>query len=157
MPSLKPSNRRSVLTNPPGPLARSSSGMTLIEVLAVVVILGLLAATLAVGFSGALGKGKAEIAKTGIGILTERVNAYHLIESAWPDSLEALTTGRATPQDAFFLPESSLVDPWGHRYVLIVPGPEGHPFEIVSYGADAAEGGTGENADLSSAFLRSDR
>ena len=28
-----------------------------------------------------------------------------------------------------------LLDPWGRRFELIVPGPNGHPFEVVSLGA----------------------
>ena len=43
------------------------SGMTLVEILAVVVILGLLAGTLLMGFSGSFGKAKHELAKTAIG------------------------------------------------------------------------------------------
>ena len=52
---------------------RSRSGMTLVEILAVVVILGLIAGTLAVSFSGSFGKAKHELAKTGIGQIVQKV------------------------------------------------------------------------------------
>jgi general secretion pathway protein G len=43
------------------------------------------------------------------------------------------------------------LDPWGHAYAYTAPGtvnPDG--FDLVSYGADGAPGGTGDNADLTS-------
>lgn len=131
--------------------------MTLVEVLAVVVILGLLAGTLAVGFSGAFAKGKRELAKTAIGQISAKLELYKMEKNAWPSTdqgLAALTTGQAKPSDAFFMSTDQLLDPWGQRFNLIVPGPDGHPFEILSYGADRQPGGEGENADVSSINLR---
>lgn len=136
---------------------RTQRGMTLVEVLAVVVILGLLAGTLAVGFSGAFGKGKHELAKTGIGMIAGKLEIYKMEHSEWPSSdvgLAALSAPHASPADAYFLPQDRLLDPWGHSYYLISPGPDGHPYEIVSYGADGAAGGTGEDADLTSIHMR---
>jgi general secretion pathway protein G len=133
--------------------------MTLVEVLAVVVILGILAATLAVGFSGAFGKGKQELAKTGIGLIVGRLEIYKMDHDAWPDNaigLAALSDGHATPADPHYLGRDNLKDPWGNPYLFITPGPDGHPFEVLSYGADAQPGGEGENADVSSVRLRED-
>ena len=39
-------------------------------------------------------------------------------------------------------------DPWGNRYNLVVPGPKGEPFDIISYGSDGKAGGTGAAADI---------
>jgi len=127
--------------------------MTLIEVLAVVVILGLLAGTLAVGFSGAFSRGKSELAKTGVANVAERVEAYRITHGQWPDSLNRLRSGDAEPTDPYFIPDGAATDPWGVPYILIVPGPDGHPFEVLTYGADGVEGGDGENADISSVNL----
>ena len=132
--------------------------MTLVEVLAVVVILGLLAATLAIGFSGAFGKGKHELAKTGIGQVVSRLEIYRMEKSVWPDlevGLRALT--EASPTSAFYLPADNLLDPWDRAYIYITPGPDSHPYEVLSYGADGQPGGEGENADLSSISLRGTR
>lgn len=131
--------------------------MTLVEVLAVVVILGLLAGTLAVGFSGAFAKGKRELAKTAIGIIQQKLEAYRIEHDAWPsvdDGLAALSEGRAAPTSVYYLSRDQITDPWGHPFYLIIPGPAGHPYEIIAYGADAQPGGEGENADLSSIDLR---
>lgn len=133
------------------------AGMTLVEVLAVVVILGLIAGTLAVGFSGAFGKGKHELAKTQIGLIVGKLEAYRIEHDGWPDpvtGLAALSDGHATPTSTYYIGPDNLLDPWNNPYLLIVPGPDGHPYEVVCYGADRSPGGTGENADLSSISLR---
>ncbi len=135
----------------------SCRGMTLVELLAVVVLLGLIAGILAVGFSGAFAKGKHELAKSGIGLLVQRVEAYRIENDTWPDAslgLAALSDGHATPAASYYVKPDQILDPWGAPYTIIVPGPEAHPYEIVSYGADGQPGGDGENADLSSINLR---
>ncbi len=135
----------------------SRSGMTLVEVLAVVVLLGIIAATLSLGFSGAFGKGKREIAKTGIGIVIGKVESYKIDTGQWPDAstgLAALTDGSAAPTSAYYLSPQQLLDPWGNAYQFVVPGPDGHPYEILSLGADGQPGGSGENTDISSLNLR---
>ncbi len=131
--------------------------MTLVEVLAVVVILGILAATLSLGFSGAFGRGKTELAKTGIGVVVGQLEIYRMETSAWPTmdlGLAALSDGHAKPTDAHYLSPDKLLDPWDHPYQLRVPGPDGHPYEVLSLGADHALGGTGEDTDISSTNLR---
>ncbi len=40
-------------------------------------------------------------------------------------------------------------DPWGHDYEYISPG-RSQPFDIICYGADHQEGGTGADKDLRS-------
>lgn len=131
--------------------------MTLVEILAVVVILGLITATLTVGFSGTFGKAKRELAKTGMGLLSGKVETYRIEKSAWPDNavgLAVLSDGHASPQASYYVSPDQLLDPWGRPFVFICPGPDGHPYEILTYGADGQPGGERENADLSSANLR---
>jgi general secretion pathway protein G len=133
--------------------------MTLVEVLAVVVILGLLAATLATGFSSGLGKGRREIARTAIAQIVARLEIYNMERHTWPDNsvgLSALADGQASASDAFYLSPDLLTDPWNRPFVYVTPGPGGRPFEVVSLGADGQPGGEHENADISSASLRGD-
>ncbi|MEM8757509.1 MAG: type II secretion system protein GspG [Planctomycetota bacterium] len=138
-------------------VAIKRAGMTLVEVLAVVVILGLLAGTLAVGFGGAFSKGKQELAKTGIGVVVGRLELYGLEHDRYPDTstgLAALTDGVAEPTAAYYLGPDRLIDPWGNPYYLVVPGPDGHPYEVLSFGEDGVEGGSGPDADITSVNLR---
>jgi general secretion pathway protein G len=131
--------------------------MTLVEVLAVVVILGLLAGTLAISMSGAVGKGKREIAKTAIGLIQQKLETYRIEHGSWPSDdagLGALGDGLADPSASYYLNGDQLIDPWGNPFYLLIPGPDRHPYEIISYGADGQPGGEGEDADLSSVQLR---
>jgi len=41
-------------------------------------------------------------------------------------------------------------DPWGHPFDYAVPGPEGLPFGLRSFGADGKEGGDGNDKDITS-------
>lgn len=131
--------------------------MTLVEILAVVVILGFLAATLAVSFSGSFGKAKHELAKTGIGKLVDKLETYRIEKGSWPSNdlgLRVLSDGYATPADSFYVEPSKLLDPWNRPYFFVTPGPNLLPYEILTYGADGKPGGAGEDADVSSSDLR---
>ncbi len=135
---------------------RARQGMTLVEVLAVVVILGLLAGTLAVGFSGAFGESRTELARTGVSIVKERVEMYQLSTGQLPSPSEGLSvlTGSNAVGRSYELTRDQLVDPWGREYLYIAPAADGSAFEIVTYGADGQPGGTGENRDISSRNLK---
>jgi general secretion pathway protein G len=139
---------------------RRIRGLTLVEILAVVVILGFLAATLAVGFSGSFGKAKHELAKTGIGQIVDKVEAFRIEKGAWPTNdlgLRALSDGHAAPTDSFFLEAGKLLDPWKRPYYYVTPGPNQYPYEVLTYGADGAPGGGGEDADVTSVDLRGEK
>ena len=134
-----------------------STAMTLVEVLAVVVILGLVAGTLLVGFSGSFGRAKHELAKTGIGLIATQLEKYRLDHSAWPSNEQGLTmlsAGAAKPTDSYYVNPGQLLDPWDRSFLYVTPGPDGHPYEVISYGADGQPGGEDEDADLSSVNLR---
>lgn len=46
----------------------------------------------------------------------------------------------------YLVPEP--VDSWGRPLQIEVPGPEGRPYRVSSYGADGQPGGRGRNADI---------
>lgn len=135
---------------------RRPRGFTLVETLAVLVILGLLAGVLLVSFSGSVGKGRQELAKTGIGVVVQKLEAYHLEHAAWPGNdigLAALGDGHASPSASYYLTKDQLLDPWKQPYAFVTPGPDGHPYEVVSFGKDGQPGGEDENKDISSTNL----
>jgi general secretion pathway protein G len=141
--------------------SRVRRAMTLVEILAVVVILGLVAGTLLVGFSGSFGKAKHELAKSGIGLIVGKIELYRIDKGEWPSNeqgLKALSDGNALPTSSYYLSADKLLDPWGKPYLYVTPGPDGHPYEVLSYGSDGQPGGAsgGEEADLSSVNLRAE-
>ncbi len=46
------------------------------------------------------------------------------------------------------------VDPWGRPYQYNTPGRNGDPYEVICFGADGREGGSGADADLFSWDLK---
>lgn len=137
----------------PLPVPVTRRGMTLIEILAVVVILGLLAVTLTVGISAKFGKAKREITKTQIAGIVSQIQAFQLEKRSLPTASQGLKALSADPAATYYLEPEKLSDPWGNPYRYLVPGPAGQPFEVLSNGADNQPGGEGENADVSSAKL----
>lgn len=132
----------------PRKMSRRRRGLTLVEMLAVVVILGLIAATLTVSFRGQVGRAKRELARTGVALIVNAVESYALETGEIPtmeQGLDALTVappGRSEP----FLRADKLIDPWGRRYQYVTPGPSG-PYQVLSLGADGRPGGAAGSDD----------
>ena len=125
-------------------------GMTLIEIMVVITILGLIAAAVAVNVVGRMSEARIKQAKVDISNITNNgIDAYKVSKGRFPTSEEGIP---ALIKEGFLKPNSSdghLKDPWGHDYVYLYPG-QAHPdsYDVKSYGADGAPGGDGENADL---------
>lgn len=116
------------------------AGMTLVEVIVVIAIILALTSILAFGVFSVFGQAKADTAKLQIARLESRVQIYIARNGRPPSTSEGLAAALA--------PEEVPKDPWGNDYRYVTPGPNGEPYDIVSLGADNAEGGTGDAADL---------
>lgn len=132
----------------------SDRGFTLIEVLIVMVILGLLAALVGPRMFGKVGKSRQKAAKAQIALFETALDTYRLDTSKYPTTDQGLEALRVKPSgverwDGPYLPKDVPLDPWGHRYVYRCPGEHGD-FDIISLGADGAEGGEGEDEDVAS-------
>ena len=136
--------------------ARARRGLTLVEVLAVVVILGLIAGTLTYTFSGQMSTAKRNLAKTGIGVVVDGIERYALDQGRIPtmeEGLQVLVETRTRSGDPY-LKRDKLIDPWGSPYQYVTPGPES-AYQVISLGADRVLGGeAGSDAeDLTSDSL----
>lgn len=133
-----------------GPGRASARGMTLIEILVVLVILGLIATAVAVNVVGASEKARVDRAKTDVQrIASDGIEAFKVMRGRYPTTEEGLGL---LIQERFLKANSSdgrLLDPWNREYVYLYPG-QAHPdaFDVKSYGADGQPGGEGENADV---------
>jgi len=128
----------------------SERGMTLIEILVVLVILSLIATAVAVNVVGSAEKARVERAKTDVQrIASDGVEAFKVMRGRYPTTEEGL---KLLIDEKFLKPNSAegkLQDPWKKDYVYLYPG-QAHPdaFDVKSYGADGQPGGEGENADI---------
>lgn len=127
---------------------RAQSGFSLLEMLAVIVLIGIVAGIVVnqVGSNVDKGKwnaGKAQVAKLGMSI-----EAYALDNGGPPDKLQDLVTkpGNAPNWRAPYAKESDLKSPFGHAFEYKQPGDHGD-FDLVFLGKDGKQGGEKFNAD----------
>src|SRR6185436_11684340 len=136
--------------------AARQAGMTLIEILVVLVLIGIVMGILGGNFIGRGEKAKADAAKIEIGQIGQALDLYKLETGRYPSSsegLQALVTAPAgaTNWNGPYWKKSSIPkDPWGNDYRYTSPGSKG-AYDILSLGADGKEGGEGTNKDISSA------
>lgn len=133
----------------------AEAGFTLIEMLVVITIIGLIMALVAPRVLNYLSESKVKAAKIQIASFASALDLYYLDIGHYPTSAEGLaalvarpgnqTTWNGPYLNGGILPE----DPWGHAYVYRSPGEHG-PYDIVSYGADGHESGTGNGNDITS-------
>ena len=134
---------------------RRQRGFTLIELLVVILILAILAALIVPRVVGRTADAKRAKAATDIATLSSLLQQYRVDNDKYPTTEQGLNALRVQPSDApnWRGPYSSKNipnDPWGNEYVYQSPGPDGQDFFIISYGADGAPGGEGDNTDITS-------
>jgi general secretion pathway protein G len=135
--------------------AQRALGFTLIELLVVLVIVGLLAAFAAPQVLNYLGRAKTDAAKAQIQNIASILDLYRLEVGSYPDErdgLEALLeqpTGAPRWNGPYVKRRENLIDPWGQMYIYRYPGEHG-AYDLSSLGADQAEGGEGEDEDITS-------
>jgi len=132
---------------------RQEAGVTLIEMLVVVVIIGLFVALVGPKLWSNVDKAKITAARAQIQNFSAALGTYKLDNGNLPTTEQGLQSLRARPADATqwngpYMPLDVPKDPWGHDYVYKFPGDHGDEPDIVSYGADGQPGGDGINADI---------
>jgi general secretion pathway protein G len=136
---------------------RGARGMTLIEILVVLVLLAVITGIVAGNFIGKGEKAKADAAKIEIGQISQTLDLYKLEIGRYPTTQEGLQALISAPPGVsnwngpYWKKNTVPKDPWGTEYKYTSPGTSGTPYDIVSYGADGKEGGDGPNKDINNA------
>lgn len=130
---------------------RADGGFSLMELLVVLGILALLAGFVGPRVVGYFARAKGQTAVTQIESLRAALDLFLLDTGRYPNPREGLGALVADPGNlpgwrGPYLAEALPVDPWGNPYRYRITR-EGR-VEIASLGADAAEGGEGEAADI---------
>lgn len=136
---------------------RGEKGFTLLEVTAVLILLGLLATFVVPYYLRSVEKGRVNLARSQIAILKGVLTEYRLENGAYPTTEQGLAALYQKPTippipetwDGPYLEDPIANDPWGRPYRYLCPGehnPQG--YDLWSLGADGLEGGTGVNADI---------
>ena len=133
---------------------KNNSGMTLIELMVVIVILGILIGIVAPRFMDEPEKAKRVKAKAQISALESALKAYKLDNGAYPTTDQGLLALVEEPNNAKNWRKNGYLekrkvpnDPWDNPYIYLAPGIHGD-FDIISYGADGMPGGEETNQDI---------
>ncbi len=133
---------------------KASGGFTLIEIMVVVVILGILAATIIPQFMGTTQDAKISTAKANIAELESALERFYIHMDRHPtaeEGMKVLVEPPANEEKKWRGPYIKVLrpDPWGNPYQYRYPGiHHTTSFDLWSRGADGADGGEGEGADI---------
>jgi general secretion pathway protein G len=139
--------------NAPGEPTRER-GFTLIEIMAVVLIIGLLSALVGVAIFPQIDKARVNTTKTQIRMLDGALETYRMDNARFPTSEQGLRALIVPPPDArstqSYLREKRVPDdPWGNPYQYEAPGQHNQDgYDLWSLGADGSPGGEGVDADI---------
>ena len=122
------------------------------EIIVVITIMGIIAATVLPRILGRTDQARQTRAKNDISQLVTAVKLFKLDTGRYPAAEEGLKALVEKPSDAEnwrgpYLEKELGKDPWGQDYIYKYPGEHGD-FDILSYGADKQQGGDGYNQDI---------
>lgn len=137
----------------------SERGLTLIEVLVVIIVLGLLAGLVGPRILGRVSEARSATARTQIELIGVALDNYNLDNGRYPTTEQGLQALRESPTRepvprnwrGPYLRRDVPADPWDKPYEYRSPG-EANPdsYDLFTYGSDGVPGGEGEAADVRS-------
>jgi general secretion pathway protein G len=134
--------------------AAHQAGFTLVEMLVVLTIIALILGLVGPRVLNYLGESRVKTAKLQIESFGSALDLFYLDTGRYPTTSEGLNalvqrpTGIEVWNGPYVKGGKVPSDPWGNPYQYRSPM-ESAPYEIVSYGSDGREGGTGIAADIS--------
>jgi general secretion pathway protein G len=133
-------------------------GFTLVEMLVVISIIGLIMGLIGPRVLNYLSESKVKTARIQLQSFASGLDLFYLDAGRFPSTSEGLaalmqrTPGVAAWNGPYLKGNSLPNDPWSHPYIYRAPGDRA-PYEIISYGSDGQEGGTGLAADITTENL----
>ena len=141
---------------------KNRTAFTLVEIMAVIIILGLLAAVAAKNFMGKTEKAKVQTTKANLKVLHESVLMFKLDTGYYPSEEAGLEDLVIEPTDVEgwepggYLESTAIpLDAWRNEFLYQLNPESGKPFVIISFGADGEEGGGEEGGEAYDADLYS--
>jgi len=130
-------------------------GFTMIELMAMLIIIGLLATLVVTKVASKIDQARVRTTFVNLKTLHTAVNQFKMDTSRYPTEEEGLMALIEQPTDVVgwepggYLETTELpLDGWGNDFYYLRYPESGKPFVIISYGADGEEGGEDYDADL---------
>ncbi|MCK6544936.1 type II secretion system major pseudopilin GspG [Myxococcota bacterium] len=112
-------------------------GLTLIEILVVVTILGIIAGVIGINVVNALDDAKRDTAKVQLKNIGDALELYKIKFSRYPSTAEGLGALEKPPEGKKPLMDKVPKDPWGADYLYVSPGQHSPgKFDLQSKGPD---------------------
>jgi general secretion pathway protein G len=135
---------------------RTTRGFTLIEIMAVVLIIGLLSTLVGLAIFPQIDKARVSTTRTQLSMLDSALEAYRMDNAKFPTTEQGLIALINPPPEARnavaggYLRERRIPeDPWGNPFQYEYPGTHNrHAYDLWSFGADGNPGGDGVDADI---------
>jgi general secretion pathway protein G len=130
-------------------------GMTLIEILVVLTLIGIVMGIVGGNYLGQGEKAKAKAAKIEIEQIGQTLDLFRLEVGRYPTTQEGLQALISAPAGVsnwngpYWKKGTLPKDPWTHEYKYASPGQHG-AYDLYSLGADGKEGGEGNDKDITS-------
>lgn len=130
--------------------AQSERGLTLVEIVVVLIILGLVMTFVGGKVLGAGDKAKADLTRLKMKEVAASIEQFQLRYNGLPQSLGSLTQCTAETGEGCvpITKEDSLKDAWGNPFSYTLEN-NGRSYRLKTLGADGKDGGDGVNFDAS--------
>lgn len=132
------------------------AGFTFIEIMVAMMIVVILIGVAGFTYVRYIARARVVGARNQIEIFGISLSSYYLDTGRYPTNEQGLAALWEKPLlepvpaqwNGPYLTKVVPNDPWGNPYEYTTPGPNGLPYALRSLGADGAEGGEGNDADV---------
>lgn len=116
---------------------KAQQGMTLIEIMVVIAIIGIVMSAVGYGVMNYLAEAKVDAARVSIEKVASILEMHYARNDEYPPSLTELTKKKGKGKGKSALKKADLKDPWKKKWIYSV---DGDGFKLCSSGPDKKQG-----------------